>query len=102
MNLKPRVSSNFSAALHQSYVSLVDKVGERETLVLVLLGNTDNETQVGLDEFLLGTLSFGTSLVDSLGELYLLLEADHRLAAYFYKVFIQCLTGTVGDALLNF
>ena len=56
MNLKPRVSSNFSAALIRPRLPFVDQVGKAQSLVLVLLGYGDHEAQVGFGQFLQGFL----------------------------------------------
>ena len=86
--------------LDQADVTLVNKVGQRQALMLILLGHTDHEAQVGLNEPLLGSLPFGPSTAHGLGQFNLFIDGNQRRTAYFHKVFIQCLTRAVGDALL--
>ena len=49
MNLKPRVSSNFCAALIAE-IAFADKIGEAEPLVLILFCHRYNEAEVGTNE----------------------------------------------------
>ena len=45
--------------LHQTYVALLDQIQELQTAVGVLLGDRDNQTQVGLDHLFLRTAGLG-------------------------------------------
>ena len=94
MNLKPRVSSNFSAAL----ISLVYQVREAQSLILVLFGDGHHETQVGFGELL---KRFLVSFFNSLGEFHLLLDRDKLLLADFLQVLVQRGAFAVGDGLCN-
>lgn len=59
--------------LDQPKVSLVDEVGEAETLVLILFCYGYDETEIGTNEFVKGSL---VSLVNALGELDLFFDRD--------------------------
>ena len=78
-------------SLNQTYVAFVNKVGEGQPLVLVLLGYRDHKPQVGSHKLVLGALPFGTALLDFLGELYLLFDGDEWCTANFYKIFVKSL-----------
>ena len=55
MNLKPRVSSNFGG-LDQTEVALCYQVREAESLILILFGDGNHETQVGFGQLFEGFL----------------------------------------------
>ena len=55
---------------HQPERALLDQVQERQALVAVVLGDRDDQTQVGLDHLLLGV---EVTALDALGQLDLLL-----------------------------
>ena len=90
------------SCLDQADVALVDQIGQRETLVLILLGYGHDKTQVGFNQLFLGALTLSAALVNLLRKFYLLIDGDHGLAANLYEVLVECFTGAVGDALLNF
>ena len=56
-NLKPLRQSNFVDGVHQPEVAVLDEVEQRQPRCLILLGDRDDETQVGLDELALGLLA---------------------------------------------
>ncbi len=80
--LKPAGLIKFLCSLHQSNVALIDEVGQRQSLMLVLFGHRNDETQVSRDEFVLGTLALLTATPYLLGQILLLIEIDHRNARY--------------------
>jgi len=69
--------------LNQSYVPLVDEVGEGESLILVLLRDTDHKPEVRLRQSL---QRFLVAVTDALCKFYLFLTRDHLFFAYFLKV----------------
>ena len=91
----------FLSSLYQSDVALVDEVGKRQALMLVLLGHGDDESEVGGDETLFCLLALGASLADGLGQLDFLLDGHEGLTTDLHEVLIQCFTRSVGNALLN-
>ena len=58
---------------HQAERALLDQVEERQPLVAVVLGDRDDEAQVGLDHLLLGV---EVAALDALGEIDLLLRGE--------------------------
>ena len=69
-------------SLHQTYVALVDEVAERQTLVLVLLGDRYHEAQVGGDQLLSGFLALWSAAFDFLGEFYFLFYIEKGKFGY--------------------
>jgi hypothetical protein len=70
----------------QAEVALVDQVRERDALVLVLLGDRDDEAQVGAHERVERLLVVGA---DALGEAHLLLARDQRIDADVAQVLVE-------------
>ena len=99
MNLKPRVSSNFSAALIRPRLPSVDEVGQAQTLILILLGYGDHEAQVGFRELF---ERFLVAFLDSLGKFHLFLDRDELLLADFLQVLVQRGALAVGDGFRDF
>ena len=95
MNLKPRVSSNFSAALIRPRLPSLIRA---QALVLVLFRNGYHEPQVRAGQFLEG---HGIALADPLGEFHFLFRGHQFLAADLLEVFVQGCTLAVGDGLGN-
>ena len=85
-------------SLYQSQVALVDKVGQREALVLVLLGHADHEAQVGASQLLQRRT---VALADALRQLHLFLHHDKVFAAYFLQILVERRTLSVRNALCN-
>ena len=54
--------------LHQADVAFLDEVEELQAAVGVFLGDRDDETQVGLDHFLLGLAGFALALLHGLDD----------------------------------
>ena len=84
--------------LDQAEVALVDQVRQAQTLVLILFGDGDHETQVGFRELL---ECFLIPLLDPLGEFHLLLDRDELLLADLLQVLVQRGALAVGDGLRN-
>jgi len=72
--------------LDKSQVSFIDQVRKAKTLVLVLLGNGYDKTQVCLTEFLKGLLVTGT---DPLSQLYFFIGGDQFFLTDILKILIQ-------------
>ena len=89
------------SCLNQSYITLVDKVGKCQTLMLILLCYRYNKSQIGCNKALLGLLALRTSTADGLSQLNLLVDCYKGLTTDFHKILIQCLTRSVGNAFLN-
>ena len=70
--------------------------------MLVLLGYRHDKTQIGRHESVLGFLRFGAAFFYFLCQLYLFFYGYEWRTANFHEILVQCLTRTVGDALLNF
>ena len=85
MNLKPRVSSNFSAALISPKLPSLIKSGKLN-LGLVLLGHRYNETQIGTCQLLQCDT---VTLADALSELYLLLDSYEVFATDFLQILVK-------------
>ena len=85
--------------LDQPEVAFVNQVGEAESLILVLLGDRHDETQVRLGELFERLL---VSFLDSLGEFYLLLNRDKLLLADLLEVLVQRGALAVGDGFRDF
>ena len=85
--------------LNQSNVAFVDEVGKTEALVLVLLGNGDDEAQVGLGEAVEGFLVAG---FDTLCQTDFLLRSEQLFTANILQVFVERLDVAVGDGMGNF
>ncbi len=71
---------------HQPDVSLVDQVGERHPLVLVLLGHRDHEAEVGPDELV---HRLGVAVADSPREPGFLLAVDEGVRRDVAQVLIE-------------
>ena len=65
-------------------------------MVLVLLGDGDDEAQIGSGHLIQGST---VAPLDRLGELYLLLYADELLATYLLQVAVERGTLSIGDGL---
>ena len=63
-------------SLDEADVTLVDEVGERQTLMLVLLGHGNDETQIGCHKLVLGTFALWATLSDFLCQFYFLINTD--------------------------
>ena len=87
------------SGLDEAEVTLVDQVGKAQTLVLVLLGHTDHETQIRTSQLLQG---YAVTLADALCQFYFFLHRNQVLAADFLKIFVQGSALAVGDTLGNF
>ena len=85
--------------LYQSHVTFVDKVWQGESLVLILLGNADDEAEVGPHQLVEGT---PVALAYLLGEFHFLLNGKQRLTAYFLQILVERGTVATRDALCNF
>ncbi len=72
--------------LDQTEVALVDQVAERESLILILLGHTDDEAQIGLGQLFEGKL---VAAADAAGQLNLFIRGEEGNLADFLKVFFQ-------------
>ena len=89
------------SSLHQSDIAFVNKVGKRQTLMLVLLGYGNDESKVGCYQTLLRTLPLTASLTDGLCQFDLLLNGYKGLTTNLDEILVKCLTRTIGNALLN-
>ena len=69
-------------------VALVDEVGQRQALVLVLLGHGDHKAQVGGYEPLLCPFALASSFLDLLCQRYLLIDGDEWGPAYFHQILV--------------
>ena len=85
--------------LDQAEVPFVDQVGQAESLVLVLLGYRDHETQVGLGQLF---ERFLIAFADSLGQFHLFLHRDELLLADLLQIFVERGALAVGDGFCNF
>ena len=85
--------------LNQTHVAFVDEVGKAEALVLVLLGDGDDEAQVGLGEAVEGFLVTG---FDALSQTDFLLGSEQLFTANILQVFVERLDVAVGDGMGNF
>ena len=65
---------------YQSHITLVDEVGQAETLVLILLGNRYDKPEVGLHQAFKG---FFVPLVYSLCEFHLFIHCKQFFPTYF-------------------
>ena len=54
----------FVDGLHQADIALLDEIQELQAAIGVFLGDGDDETQIGLDHFLLGHASLALALLD--------------------------------------
>ena len=99
INLKPRVSSNFSAALISPEIPLVDQVRQRQALVLVLFRNGNHEPKVGASQFFEGFL---VALFNPLRQIYLFLYGNQILFANLLQVFVQRCAFAIGNGFGNF
>ncbi len=86
-------------SLDKPEVALVDKVGQAEPLILVLLGDGNHEAQIGLRELF---ERFLVPFLDSLGEFHLLLDRDELLLADLLQILVQRGAFAVGDGFRNF
>lgn len=84
--------------LDEADVTLVNQVGEAETLVLVLLGHRDHETEVGLGEAVEGLL---VAVLDALGKLHFLFRGEQFLAADVLQILVERLDVTIGNRMGN-
>ena len=80
--------------LDQAEVALVDQVGQADALVLVLLGDGDDEPEVRTGEFVEGFL---VALLDTLGEFHFLFHGNQFFPTDFLQVFVERGALTVGD-----
>ena len=79
----------FLRSANQSNVAFVDQVGQRQTLMLILLGNRHNETQVGIDQLLFCTLTGAATFADLLCQFDFLFNGDHGHASNLNKIFVE-------------
>ena len=70
----------------QPEVAFVDEVRERDTLVLVLLRDRDDEPQVGADQLVEG---LGVALLDALRERHLFLAGNQRILTDLAEILIE-------------
>ena len=82
----------FLSSLYQSDVTFVDQVGQRQTLMLILLGYRHDKAEVGSHQTLLCSLALRTALTDGLCQLDLLINSYKWLTTDLHKVLIECLT----------
>ena len=75
-------------SLDESDVAFVNKIGECESLMLILFCHRHHESQVGFYQFVLGSFANSTSLSYLLCQLYLFLDRDHWRSADLYQIFI--------------
>ena len=80
------------SCLNQSYITLVDKVGKCQTLMLILLSYRYNKSQIGSNKALLCLLALRTATADCLSQLNLFINSDKGLTTDFYKILVECLT----------
>ena len=73
-------------SFQQSDVALVDEVGQRETLVLILLCNGDNKTQIRLCQLL---KSLAVAVLYAVGELHFLFCGNQLFVANLLKILIE-------------
>ena len=99
--LKSTCLIKFLCCLYQSDVTLVDQVSQRQTLMLVLLGNGNDKSEVGSHQALLGSLALRTTLADSLCQFDLLIDGHKGLTTNLYEVLVKCFTRSIGNTLLN-
>ena len=85
--------------LDETQVSLVDEVVKRESLVLILLRNGNDETQVGACE---SFQCLGVAVVDALRQLHFLVGGDEFFTSDLYKILVKGRTRAVGDAFVDF
>ena len=89
----------FLSSLNQAQVTLVDQVGQAQTLVLILLGYRDHKTQIGTGQFL---QRHTVTLTDALGQFHLFLDRNQVFTSNFLQIFIERSTLSVCDTLCNF
>ena len=70
----------------QAEVALIDEVAEADALVLIFLGDGDDESEVRSDQFVERLL---LALPDALGERVLLLSGEERVCADFLEVLVE-------------
>ena len=80
--------------LNQAEITLVDKVWETESLILILFGYGNDKTEVGACKLLKSPL---ISFTDALCKLYLLLNRDKLLSANLLKILVERRAFAVGD-----
>ena len=78
----------------QAEDALLDQVEQRQLLALVLLGDRDDEAQVGVDHPLLG---LEVALLDALGQLDLLVRGQQRVAADLVEEQLEGVGGRAGE-----
>ena len=76
-----------------------DRVGQTQTLVLVLFGYRYNETQIGTCYFLQCNT---VTLADALSELYLFFDCNEVFATDFLLILVERSTLSVSDTFGNF
>src|SRR5256885_2375765 len=70
----------------QAEVTLVDQIGERDALVLILLRDRHHEPEVGAHQFV---ERLRVALLDSLSERHFLLTGDQRVLADLAEVLVE-------------
>ena len=91
----------FLCGFDEADVTLVDQVGKRQSLMLILLGNGYYKSQVGSYQLVLSALAFRTALANLLSKLNFLVNANQWCTANFYQILVQCLTRAIRNTLLN-
>src|SRR5436305_4144471 len=71
---------------NQAEVALVDQIGERDTLILVLLRDRHHEPQVGAHQLV---ERLGIALLDPLRERHFLLTGDQRVLADLAEILVE-------------
>ena len=56
--------------------------------MLVLFSYRNNESQIGSDKLVFGSLAFWSALLNLLCEFYFLVNRYQGCAAYLYKIFV--------------
>ena len=85
--------------LDKTEIALVDKVGQTQSLILVLLGHRHDEAQVGLGQFLQCLL---IALLDALSQFHFLFDGYKLLLADLLQILVERCALTIGDRLSNF
>jgi hypothetical protein len=80
---------------HQADVPFLDQVAQGHASISVLLGDGDDQAQVGSDEVRLGQFGHGPSLLDLAGQRYLILGGEQRNVPHTAQVALEKRTGII-------
>ncbi len=92
----------FLGGLDQTHITLVDQVGERDALMLILLGHRNHETQIATHQPVASTLALSATLMDGLCQRCLLVGREHGFSRDLREIAVKGLAVATGNVFRDF